>query len=221
MSTLTSSRAIQAQARTDKRKSSINAGRAAGMIPAVIYGAKETPLSVAINGHDLLKVRQEGGFYTKIHTVEVDGKKHQVLARDIQRHVVMDHPIHVDFMRYEPKRQVKVTVPVHIINENDSPGLKKGGVLQVVRPEIDFRCRADNIPSYIEASLAGKDVTDSVHISEVALPDGASPVEKHNFTIATIVSTRSSTMADLEADSADAAAAAPDADADEEKKDEE
>jgi len=129
-----------------------------------------------------------GGFLTTVATIDVDGKKIQVLPKDFQLDPVSDFPVHVDFLRVGKDTEVNVEVPVHFINEDKSPGIKRGGVLNIVRHEIELICDAAEIPDNVDIDLTGFDVGDSIHISHVALPKGAkSAITDRDFTIATVV----------------------------------
>ncbi|MDD9919111.1 MAG: 50S ribosomal protein L25/general stress protein Ctc [Alphaproteobacteria bacterium] len=196
---------------SDIIKASVRSGSGKGVsrelrrnqqIPAVMYGTKKgEPIALAISEYDLMMSMQKGGFFTHRHTLEIDGKKTEALARDIQRHPVSEKVIHVDFMEYDPARKMRVNVGVRVIDEDQSPGLKKGGVLQLVRAEVELICRADSIPSELVASMAGKDIGEAVHMSEIELPEGVQPkIHDRDFTVASVVGTRTSTMADLEED---------------------
>ena len=178
---------LTAEAREQVGKGSARAVRRDGKVPAVIYGDKQPPLSIALSYKDVYYKIHGGGFLTTIATIEVDGKKIRVLPKDYQLDPVRDFPMHVDFLRVGKDTQVNVNVPVHFINEEKSPGLKRGGVLNIVRHEVEFHCPADAIPDFITVDLSGADIGDSIHISSVALPNGVKPViADRDFTIATI-----------------------------------
>lgn len=183
--------------------------RLEGKVPAVIYGGGKEPVAISLDGHDLLLNMQKGGFFTRIHELEFDGKKQKVLARDAQFHPINDKPLHVDFLRFDAKKELAMQIAVHIIDEDKCPGLEIGGVLQLVRPEVELICRGDAIPEYVEVSLEGLNIGESAKISEVKLPEGVRPSVDRDFTIASIVSTRTSTMTELdeeaEAEAAEAA----------------
>lgn len=158
-----------------------------GQVPAVIYGDKQAPLAIALNYKELYYKIHGGGFLTTVATIDVDGAKIQVLPKDYALDPVKDFPIHVDFLRVSKSTLVTVEVPVHAINQDKSPGLKRGGVLNMVRHEVEFLCPADAIPDFIEIDLAGRDIGDSIHISSVKLPEGVKPViSDRDFTIATV-----------------------------------
>ena len=178
---------LKAEAREQVGKGSARAVRRDGKVPAVIYGDKQPPLSIALSYKDVYYKIHGGGFLTTIATIEVAGTKIRVLPKDYQLDPVRDFPMHVDFLRVGKDTQVNVNVPVHFINEEKSPGLKRGGVLNIVRHEVEFHCPADAIPDFITVDLSGADIGDSIHISSVALPNGVKPViADRDFTIATI-----------------------------------
>jgi large subunit ribosomal protein L25 len=184
--------------------------RRQGFTPAVIYGAKEATRMLGLNTKDLTRALQLGHFFTHAQEIKLGENTFKVLPRDIQRHPVTDRPIHVDFMTYDAARQVHVNVAVRIVGEAESPGIKAGGVLQLIEAEIEVICRADSIPQQIEISVAGLEIGDAVHLSEVKLPAGVKPgVTDRDLTIASVISTRTAaTAADEAADAAAAAEAA-------------
>ncbi|MET0939805.1 MAG: 50S ribosomal protein L25/general stress protein Ctc [Mesorhizobium sp.] len=178
---------LKAEAREQVGKGSARAVRRNGKVPAVIYGDKQPPLAIVLSYKDLYYKIHGGGFMTTVATIDVDGKKFKVLPKDYQLDPVRDFPMHVDFLRIGKDTEVNVEVPVHFINEEKSPGIKRGGVLNIVRHEIEFHCPADSIPEFINIDLTGRDIGDSIHISAVKLPAGVRPViHDRDFTIATI-----------------------------------
>jgi len=191
---------IQTEIRHKSGKGVARKLRVENKIPAVLYGAGEDPQPITVSGYDIMMGLQNGGFFTNMQELMIDGKAQKALARDIQRNPVSEKVEHVDFLRFDPKQVLKVNVQVTVTDEDKSPGLEKGGVLQLVRSEVELFCRADSIPDSISLSMAGKDIGDSCHISEVDLPEGVKPTNDRDFTVASIVGTRSSTMADLDAD---------------------
>ncbi|WP_027683585.1 50S ribosomal protein L25/general stress protein Ctc [Rhizobium leguminosarum] len=178
---------LKAEARERVGKGSARELRRNGLIPAVIYGDKQAPIAIALNTNEVTKRIHAGGFMTTVATIEVDGKKHKVLPKDYQLDPVRDFTLHVDFLRVSGNTQVTVEIPVHFINEEKSPGLKVGGVLNIVRHEVEVHCPADAIPEFFNVDLNGKKIGDSIHISEVTLPKGVTPVIDRDFTIATII----------------------------------
>ncbi|WP_320198496.1 50S ribosomal protein L25/general stress protein Ctc [Agrobacterium sp. rho-13.3] len=178
---------LKAETRERVGKGSSRELRRNGLIPAVIYGDKQAPVSIAISTNEVTKRVQAGGFMTTIATIDVDGKKYQVLPKDYQRDPVRDFMVHVDFLRVSAKSLVTVEIPVHFINE-DKSGIKKGGVLNIVRHTVEAQVPANDIPEFITVDLDGVNVGDSIHISNVKLPKNVAPViADRDFTIATIV----------------------------------
>jgi large subunit ribosomal protein L25 len=162
--------------------------RTKGHIPAVVYGGKDTPENVSVERHALERHTQTGTFLTTLFMLEVGGKKTRVIPRDVQLDPVSDRPIHVDFMRLPEGARLKIAIPVRFRGQETSPGIKRGGVLNIVRHEVELLCPADNIPEYLEADLSAMDIRDSLHISGIKLPDGVKPtVRERDFTIASIV----------------------------------
>nr|WP_295469795.1 50S ribosomal protein L25/general stress protein Ctc [Mesorhizobium sp.] len=201
---------LKADAREKVGKGSARETRRNGKVPAVIYGDKQPPLAIALPYKELYYKIHGGGFMTTIATIDVDGKKIQVLPKDYQLDPVRDFPMHVDFLRVGKDTVVTVDVPVHFINEEKSPGIKRGGVLNVVRHEVEFTVPANAIPDSITVDLEGTEIGDSIHISAVKLPAGVKPViSDRDFTIATIAgSSASRSDADEEAEAPAAAAPA-------------
>ncbi len=179
---------LKAEARERVGKGSARELRRNGLIPAVIYGDKQAPISIALSTNEVTKRIHAGGFMTTIATIEVDGKKYKVLPKDYQLDPVRDFTMHVDFLRVSGNTQVTVEIPVHFINEEKSQGLKAGGVLNIVRHEIEVHCPADAIPEFFNVDLNGKKIGDSIHISDLTLPKGVTTViADRDFTIATII----------------------------------
>ena len=179
---------LPAEARERAGKGASRALRREGRVPAVIYGGKEEPTPIHIEEKELVKQMNTGHFMNSIVNVEVGGQSVRTLPKDVALHPVSDRPTHVDFLRLSKDAKIEVQIPVVFINEEESPGLKKGGVLNIVRHELDLVCRSDAIPDQIEIDVTGKEVGDSLHISEVTLPDGAeSAITDRDYTIATLV----------------------------------
>ena len=178
---------LKAEARERVGKGSSRELRRNGLIPAVIYGDKQAPISIAISTNEITKRIHGGGFMTTIATIDVDGKKIKVLPKDYQLDPVRDFTMHVDFLRVSGNTLVNVEVPVHFVNEEKSD-IKIGGVLNIVRHTVEFHCPANDIPEFITVDLAGLKIGDNVHISNVKLPKNITPViADRDFTIATIV----------------------------------
>ena len=194
---------LKAELRTRVGKGSSRELRRNGLIPAVIYGDKQAPLAIAIPYKETFYKIHGGGFKTTVATIEVDGKKIQVLPKDYQLDPVRDFPVHVDFLRVSAKSVVHVNVPVHFINEDKAPGISRGGVLNVVRHEVELVVPAGSIPEAIEVDLTGLDINDGVHISAVKLPKGATAaIQDRDFTIATIAAPASLKADEAAADEA-------------------
>ena len=169
-------------------KGPARAARRAGQVPGVIYGAKKDPIMIAVENRRLNKLLNSGGFFSTLFDLKVGSKSERVLPRDVQFDPVTDQPVHVDFLRVSAATNVTVQVPVNFLNEDACQGLVEGGVLNVVRYEIELSCRADAIPQQIDIDLTGLQIGDGVHISMVSLPDGVEPtITDRDFTIATIV----------------------------------
>ena len=179
---------LSAEARDRAGKGASRAHRREGRVPAVIYGNKEEAVSIHIEEKRLVKELQSGHFMNTIVMLEIDGKTIRTLPKDVQFHPVNDRPLHVDFLRISEHAKITVAVPVTFVDEEESPGIKRGGVLNVVRHELELVCDAAEIPEQIEISLKGYEVGDSIHISSVTLPKGVeSAITDRDFTIATVV----------------------------------
>ncbi|WP_019832218.1 50S ribosomal protein L25/general stress protein Ctc [Sphingomonas sp. PR090111-T3T-6A] len=161
--------------------------RREGRVPAVIYGDNKEPVSIHVNERELMKALNTGHFMNSVVMIEGAGAAIRTLPKDVQLHPVTDRPLHVDFFRIGEHSTVHVNVPLVFVDEELSPGLKRGGVLSIVRHEIELVVDAANIPDQITVSMNGFDVGESVHISSVALPTGAKlAIEDRDFTVATI-----------------------------------
>ncbi|HEY6816080.1 MAG TPA: 50S ribosomal protein L25/general stress protein Ctc [Croceibacterium sp.] len=162
--------------------------RREGRVPAVIYGGNEEPLTIHVEAKELVRQLGTGHFMNSIVMIEVGGKTVRALPKDVALHPVSDRPLHADFLRLSKDDKIHVEVPVVFINEEASPGLKKGGVLNVVRHELELICESDKIPDDIQLDVTGLDLGDSIHISQVKLPAGStSAITDRDFTIATVV----------------------------------
>lgn len=219
---------LPAEMRERAGKGASRALRREGRVPAVIYGGKEEPTPIHVEEKELVKQLMTGHFMNSIVMVEIDGKPTRTLPKDVSLHPVTDRPVHADFLRLAKGAKIDVNVPVTFVHEEASPGLKKGGVLNVVRHELELVCEADKIPGEIEIDVTGLEVGDSVHISALTLPEGSeSAITDRDFTIATVVAPSALKRSDDEAEEgeevdADGVAATeqgPDADAAEEQED--
>ena len=179
---------LSAETRDRAGKGASRALRREGRVPAVVYGGKQDPVAIHVEEKELVRQLGTGHFFNSIVMVEVDGKTVRTLPKDVAFHPVNDRPLHVDFMRLAKDAKVEVAVPVVFANEEKSPGLKRGGVLNIVRHELELICQADKIPDDIAIDVTGLDVGASIHISHVKLPAGSeSAITDRDFTIATIV----------------------------------
>ncbi|WP_421759218.1 50S ribosomal protein L25/general stress protein Ctc [Devosia sp.] len=180
---------LKAQARSGVGKGAARALRREGLIPAVIYGDKKSPLPISISYNEAMKRIYAGGFLSHIITLDVDGEMHRVIPRDYQLDVVKDKALHVDFLRVGKGTKLNVQVHVKFVNDDQSPGIKRGGVLNIVHHTLDLTVDADNIPEEIIVDLAGLDIGDIIHISAITLPAGVSDhSHESDVTIASIVS---------------------------------
>ncbi|MCT8971941.1 50S ribosomal protein L25/general stress protein Ctc [Microbaculum marinisediminis] len=178
---------LKAAARERVGKGAARAERRAGRIPAVIYGGKESATPITLDHKEIALKIKGGHFLTTVFEIDVDGKKVRALPRDFQLDPVKDFPVHVDFLRLTKGATIAVEIPVNFVNEEESPGIKRGGVLNVVRHEIEVNAPADAIPDEIVADLTGLDIGDSLHISAIALPEGVTPtITDRDFTVATV-----------------------------------
>jgi len=191
---------FNAESRARVGKGAARAERRNGRVPAVIYGANKDPEAISIDPAQLRAARMQPGFFATLFEVEVEGNSQQVLCRDLQLHPVTDRPMHADFLRVTERTQINVEIPVSFENEEESPGQRQGGVLNVVRHVVEVICRAGSIPNEITVDLAGLEIGDSVHISNVSLPDGVKPTIDRDFTIATIAAPTVAPVEDEEGD---------------------
>ena len=180
---------IGANQRERVGKGSARAARRAGQVPAVIYGDKKDPIGITIEAREITKIVHQPGIFGRLLEISVDGNKNTVLTRDIQFHPVNEAVMHMDFLRVSGNAKVAVGIPVEFINEDICPALKVGGVLNVVRHEVELNCPANNIPEKIVVDLDGLKIGDSIHISAIPLPDGVEPtITDRDFTVATLQS---------------------------------
>ncbi len=179
---------LPAETRERAGKGASRAMRREGRVPAVIYGGNEEPLAIHVEEKLLIKQLGTGHFFNSIVELEVGGKTVRTLPKDVAFHPVNDRPLHADFLRLSANATIHVNVPVIFANEEASPGLKRGGVLNIVRHELELICQADKIPDDIAIDVTGLEVGASIHISHVKLPEGSkSAITDRDFTIATIV----------------------------------
>jgi large subunit ribosomal protein L25 len=179
---------LPAEARDRAGKGASRALRRDGRVPAVVYGDKKEPLSVHVEEKLLVKMLNTGHFMNSVVMVELDGKQNRTLPKAVDFHPVTSRPIHVDFLRIGEHSKVTVAIPVRFDNEEASPGLKRGGVLNIVQHDLEIVCDAAEIPDEIHIDVTGLDIGDSIHISDVKLPKGAKPaIDDRDFTVATLV----------------------------------
>jgi len=178
---------FNAESRAQVGKGAARATRRIGKVPAVIYGANKDPEPISISPAQLRAALGQPGFFATLFDIDVEGNQQQVLCRELQVHPVTDVPMHLDFLRVTERTRINLEIQVNFINEEESPGLKGGGVLNIVRHAVEVVCRAGAIPEEFVADLTGLDVGDSIHISDITLPDGVKPtITDRDFTIATI-----------------------------------
>jgi large subunit ribosomal protein L25 len=164
-----------------------------GMVPGVIYGGDKDSVAVGIKFNEVLKAINSGNFIANMVELKHDGKPQKVITKDIQFHPVTDMPMHVDFYRVTEKTIIDVDVPAVFVGEDVSPGMKRGGALNVVRYNIEVKCPAGSIPDSIEVDISGLEIGDAIHLSEVTLPENVTPgITDRDVTIATIVASRTS-----------------------------
>jgi large subunit ribosomal protein L25 len=201
---------LAAVARSGTGKGAARSVRREGRVPAVIYGGGLKPEPISVDFKDVNKLIYAGRFLTSIFELDMDGRKERVLPRDFQLDVVTDRPLHLDFLRLPPGSRVRIGVPVHVANREASPGLKKGGTVNLVLHSVEVFAPADAIPEAITIDLTGLDFVDSVHVSDLKLPEGCRPVPaRSDLTIVTIVPP--TVMAEEPVAAASAAAATPSA----------
>jgi large subunit ribosomal protein L25 len=179
---------IGAELRDNTGKGVARSLRRDGRMPAIIYGGGKKEVKISLNVKDLTTEYSRGHFTSKIYVLDAGKEKFRVLPMDVQLHPVTDVPEHADFLHVEPGSEIRVNVKVVFRNADKSPGIKRGGVLNVIRHDVELLCREDRIPTKLEADLSGLQIGDSLHISNITLPEGARPtITNRDFTIATIV----------------------------------
>src|SRR6202790_754244 len=178
---------LKATARPKSGKGAARAERRAGRVPGVIYGNNQPPVTISVDDADLRQRILAGRFLTTIYDVELEGKKHRVIPRDFHLDPVRDFPIHVDFMRLGEGATIRVSVPLHIQNAESSPGVKRGGTVNIVTHTIDLECSVDNIPQFVEADVSGLEISHSLHLSDIQLPSGVKSLSREDVTLVTIV----------------------------------
>jgi large subunit ribosomal protein L25 len=196
---------LSAERRARAGKGPARATRRAGRVPGIVYGGKQEPMPISLEPRELSRAIAQRGFFATLVDLTIDGAVERTLPREVQYHPVTDAPLHVDFMRVAPTSRVTVTVPVVFTNAELSIGIRRGGILNIVRHGIDLICPVESIPDHLTVSLEGLDIGDSLHISAVVLPEGCRPtITERDFTIASIAASSA-----VREEAATAAAAPP------------
>ena len=178
---------LEASPRSTKTKSELNKLRSEGLVPGILYGDIEKNISLSVKKSSLDHFLKTTSFKSKVIKITIDGKEFEVLPRDIEFDTLTNQPIHVDFQKLSANTKVVVWIPVRFLNEETCPGLKMGGVLNIVRRKVELSCPADKIPSELIVDLASREIGESIHISAIKLPDGVLPtIKDRDFTIATV-----------------------------------
>ena len=178
---------LNATARAGTGKGAARAARRENLVPGIVYGGGEEPTPINIKFNELFTTLKAGGFLSTLLTLKIDGKDERVICRGVQRDVVKDLPVHVDFLRLSSKSRINLMIPVHFLNEETSAGLKKGGTLVVIRNEVELKVTAGDIPDHLEVDLAEVEIGDTIHMSDIKLPKGTRPmIMDRDFVIANI-----------------------------------
>lgn len=206
---------IEAELRETTGRGEARRIRRAGMLPAVIYGGDKPELAITLNSMTTAKLLDKEAFYTSIVEINVKGSRgsNKALVKDVQWHPVRDEAIHIDFYRVSSSDQVHMEVPVHVVNADTCPGVKKGGLVEIIRHSLEVVCRADSIPEHIDVDCSKLEIGDSIHIEDLKLPEGVINQHEVNFTVLTIAAPKVEKATDDE----DEAVAAPAAEAKAEK----
>ena len=178
---------LKATARPSVGKGAARAERRAGRVPGVIYGNNQPPLTISIEDRELRQRILAGRFLTTLVDIDLEGKKHRVIPRDYHLDPVKDFPIHVDFMRLGEGATIRISVPLHVVKAEASPGVKRGGTVNIVAHAIELECGVENIPQYIEADVGSLEIGHSMHLSDVKLPAGVKALTREDATLVTIV----------------------------------
>ena len=199
---------LNATERAGTGKGAARAARRENLVPGIVYGGGEEPTAINLKFNELFKMLKAGGFLSTLLTLKIDGKDQRVICRGVQRDVVKDLPIHVDFLRLSAKSRINLMIPVHFINEEESAGLKKGGTLVAVRNEVELKVTAGNIPDHLEVDLLEVEIGDTVHMSDITLPEGTRPmITDRDFVIANIGAPKTVDLDDEDEDSTEGEAA--------------
>ena len=178
---------LKATARPKSGKGAARAERRAGRVPGVIYGHNEPPTTISVDDKDLRQRILAGRFLTTIYDIDLEGKKHRVIPRDFHLDPVRDFPIHVDFMRLGEGATIRISVPLHVVKAETSPGVKRGGTVNIVAHAIELECGVESIPQYIEADVGALEIGHSLHLADVKLPSGVKALTREDATLVTIV----------------------------------
>src|SRR6266702_4682426 len=187
LKTMATVKELKATARPSVGKGAARAERRAGKVPGVIYGNNQPPLPISVDDRELRQRILAGRFLTTVYEIDLEGKKHRVIPRAFHLDPVRDFPIHVDFMRLGEGATIRVSVPLHVQNAETSPGVKRGGTVNIVTHTIDIECSVDNIPQYVEADVGALEISHSLHLSDVKLPAGVKSLSREDATLVTIV----------------------------------
>jgi len=178
---------IEATNRSSKTKGDINNIRNSGMVPAIIYGGTEENKKITLSKKQIKNLLEKENFLSNIIKINLEGKELEVLPRDISYHPISDEPIHIDFLRIVKGAKIILEIPVKFINSDKSPGIKRGGVLNIVRRKVELKCPSENIPNELVVDLEGLDIGTSIKISSISLPENVNPTIKgRDFVIATV-----------------------------------
>ena len=178
---------LKATARPSVGKGAARAERRAGRVPGVIYGNNQPPLPISVDDRDLRQRILAGRFLTTIYDIDLEGKKHRVIPRDFHLDPVKDLPIHVDFMRLGEGATIRISVPLHVERADASPGVKRGGTVNIVTHAIELECSVENIPQFVDADVSGLEIGYSLHLSDIKLPAGVKSLMREDATLVTIV----------------------------------
>ncbi len=178
---------MKASLRPKAGKGAARAARYSGRVPGVIYGENKTPMLVLIEHDELKKRIYQGRFLTTLYELDVDGEKHRVIPRDFQLDAIKDLPMHVDFLRVSEGAVIRVHIPVHVLNTDASPGVKRGGAVNIVTHTVEVMCPAESIPESIDVDITGLEIGHSKHLSEVTLPPGIRVLGRDDITVVTVV----------------------------------
>jgi large subunit ribosomal protein L25 len=178
---------LKAIVRPKAGKGAARAERRGGRVPGVIYGDNKAPLPISLDLNELRLRIHAGRFKTTLYDIDIDGQKHRVIPRDYQLDPVKDTPIHVDFLRLAAGAMIRVAIPVHVINSEQSPGVKRGGAVNIVTHAIEVQCPPETIPAAIDVDVSGLEINHSRHLSDIKLPEGVKVVSRGDLTLVTIV----------------------------------